>query len=78
MPSLASPNNLACACRAAGQLDEAIALFEGHGTLADAERVLGLTHPLTLTSRGNLACAYRAAGRLDEAEILRDRPIPRA
>ena len=46
------------------QFEEAIPLFER--TLADRERVLGGTHPDTLTSRNNLACAYQDAGRLDE------------
>ena len=41
------------AYRAAGRLDEAIPLFER--TLADSERVLGVTHPDTLASRNNLA-----------------------
>ena len=40
------------------------------------ERVLGDTHPDTLTSRNNLATAYQAAGRLAEAEDLRNRAEP--
>ena len=44
-------------------------------TLADCERVLGETHPDTLTSRNNLAVAYRDAGRLDEAIPLFERTL---
>ena len=44
-------------------------------TLADRERVLGETHPDTLTSRNNLASAYQAAGRLDEAIPLYERTL---
>ena len=66
--TLASRNNLAGAYRAAGRLDEAIALYEQ--TLEDSIRFLGPDHPDTLTARNNLAGAYRAAGRLDEAITL--------
>jgi YD repeat-containing protein len=51
-------------------LEEAISLFER--TFADFERVLGETHPDTLTSRNNLAYAYQAAGRLAEAITVRE------
>ena len=44
-------------------------------TLADRERVLGETHPDTLTSRSNLANAYRDAGRLDQAVPLLERTL---
>ena len=57
----------------AGRLGQAIPLYER--TLADRERVLGDTHPGTLTSRNNLAHAYRAAGRLDEAISLYERTL---
>ena len=43
------------------------AIENGPDLVADSERVLGETHPSTLTSRNNLALAYRAAGRLEEA-----------
>ena len=66
-----SRNNLAVAHREAGQLAEAIPLFES--TLADYERVLGDTYPSTLLSRNNLAVAYQDAGRLAEAEALHRR-----
>jgi len=46
------------------------AIEYGQGLAADRERVLGETHPDTLTSRNNLAAAYRAAGRLGDAEGL--------
>jgi len=52
------------------------AIEYGQGLVADCERVLGDTHPDTLTSRNNLAAAYQAAGRLDEAEGLRNRTEP--
>ncbi len=68
--TLTSRNNLAATYRAAGRLDEAIALHER--TLTDREQTLGDTHPDTLISRNNLAAAYQAAGRLDEAKRLRD------
>ena len=66
--TLASRNNLAGAYRAAGRLDEAIALHEQN--LEDRTHILGPHHPDTLTSRNNLAGAYRAAGRFDDADSL--------
>jgi Tetratricopeptide repeat len=54
-----SHNNLVAEYRAAGRLDEAIALHEQ--VLAACERVLGPDHPDTLHSRHNLALAYQAA-----------------
>jgi tetratricopeptide (TPR) repeat protein len=51
------------------------AIEYGQGLAADRERVLGETHPDTLTSRNNLATAYRAAGRLDEAIPLLERTL---
>jgi hypothetical protein len=44
----------------AGRLDAAIPLLER--TLTDRERVLGETHPDTLTSRNNLATPTRTPG----------------
>ncbi|RSN28995.1 Nephrocystin-3 [Amycolatopsis sp. WAC 04169] len=58
--TLTSRNNLAGAYESAGDLRQAIRLYEA--ALADRERVLGLDHPDTLTSRNNLAGAYRSAG----------------
>ncbi|MGC5402175.1 tetratricopeptide repeat protein, partial [Streptomyces sp. DT20] len=52
----------------AGDLERAVPLFEA--TLAQYERVLGDTHPHTLTSRNNLADAYRDAGDLERAVPL--------
>ena len=66
--TLASRNSLAGACRDAGRLDKAIALYEQN--LEDSIRVLGTDHPSTLTSRFNLAGTYQAAGRLNEAIAL--------
>ena len=63
--TLTSRNNLAYAYEAAGQLDQAIPLYEA--TLTDRERVLGPDHPDTLTFRNNLAYAYREAGQLGQA-----------
>ena len=60
--TLTSQNNLAAAYRSAGNLTEAIPLYEK--TLADRERVVGPDHPDTLISRSNLASAYGAAGNL--------------
>ena len=51
------------------------AIEYGQDLVADSERVLGDTHPLTLTSRNNLANAYRDAGRLDEAIPLYERTL---
>jgi hypothetical protein len=51
------------------------AIDYGKALVADCERVLGETHPDTLTSRGNLAGAYQDAGRLDEAIPLYERTL---
>ena len=51
------------------------AIEYGQGLAADRERVLGETHPDTLTSRNNLGYAYRAAGRLAEAIPLYERTL---
>ena len=51
------------------------AIEYGQALVADSERVLGDTHPDTLTSRNNLAAAYRDAGRLDEAIPLYERTL---
>jgi hypothetical protein len=53
--TLGSRNNLAAAHQAAGDLGQAILLYER--TLADSERVLGADHPQTKIVRGNLAAA---------------------
>ncbi len=47
----------------------------GQLVVADRERVLGQSHPGTLSSRNNLAAAYRAAGRLGEAIPLYERTL---
>jgi len=44
-------------------------------TLTDCERVLGPTHPDTLTSRANLAHAYHTARRMTEAITLFERTL---
>jgi tetratricopeptide (TPR) repeat protein len=51
------------------------AIEYGQDLVADYERVLGETHPDTLTARNNLALAYRDAGRLDEAIPLCERTL---
>jgi tetratricopeptide (TPR) repeat protein len=51
------------------------AIDYGQALVADAERVLGETHPGTLIYRNNLASAYRAAGRLAEAIPLLERTL---
>ena len=51
------------------------AIEYGQSQVADCERVLGETHPDTLTSRNNLARAYRDAGRLEEAIPLFERTL---
>ena len=71
--TLASRNNLASAYRAAGRLDEAIALHEQN--LEDSTHILGPHHPDTLASRNNLAGAYQDAGRLDEAIALHEQNL---
>jgi tetratricopeptide (TPR) repeat protein len=65
---LRSRNNLGYAYRAAGQLDEAIDLFQI--AVVERERILGPGSPHTLDTWSNLAGAYQAAGRLDEAIAL--------
>jgi tetratricopeptide (TPR) repeat protein len=52
-----------------------LAIDYGQPLVADCERVLGDTHPRTLTSRGNLAYAYRLAGRPAEAIPLYERNL---
>mgnify|MGYP000099371576 CR=1 FL=1 len=66
--TLISRNNLACAYREAGRLDEAIDLFEQ--VLADRLRVLEPDHLDILVSRNNLAAVYELAERLDDAISL--------
>ena len=51
------------------------AIDYGKALVADSERVLGETHPSTLTTRNNLAGAYQDAGRLDEAIPLLERTL---
>lgn len=51
------------------------AIKYGLDLVADCERVLGDTHPDTLTVRHDLAAAYRDAGRLDEAMPLLERTL---
>jgi tetratricopeptide (TPR) repeat protein len=63
--TLTSRNNLAMAYQAAGQLDNAVPLFEA--TLQAREANLGADHPHTLISRNNLGVAYKDAERLDKA-----------
>jgi len=58
--TLGSRTNLAAAYRAAGQVAEALPLYER--TLADRERVLGPGRPYTMQSRGNLAAARSSQG----------------
>ncbi len=56
--------------------DSAVQAIEyGELLVADYERVLGDTHPDTLTSRNNLAVAYDNAGRLAEAIPLYERTL---
>ncbi len=52
-----------------------LAIDYGKALVADRERVLGETHPDTLTSRNNLAAAYDTAGRLSEAIPLYERTL---
>jgi tetratricopeptide (TPR) repeat protein len=47
----------------------------GEPLVADRERVLGESHPDTLTSRNNLAEAYRAAGQAGDAVVLHERTL---
>src|SRR5262245_56123853 len=58
--TLTSRNSLAYAYRSAGRRGES-ALFER--TLADSERVLGPSHPQTLTIRNNLSMAKSHAAK---------------
>lgn len=66
-------NELAQACRAAGRLDDAIALLEKNTSVR--ERLLGQDHPQTLNSRHNLANTWRANGRIDDAIALHERNL---
>jgi tetratricopeptide (TPR) repeat protein len=63
--TLSSRNNLAGAYRSAGQLDDAITLYQS--IWADSEQILGPDHLDTLRSRCNLAYTYWLVGRLDDA-----------
>ncbi|MET8049732.1 tetratricopeptide repeat protein [Streptosporangium sp. NPDC005286] len=63
--TLASRDNLANVCRAAGDLTRAVSLHERN--LDAFQRVLGGDHPNTLGCRNNLAYAYQAAGDLGRA-----------
>jgi tetratricopeptide (TPR) repeat protein len=60
-----------------GELGEsAIQRIEyGELLVADCERLLGDTHPMTLASRNNLASAYAEAGRMAEAIPLLERTV---
>ena len=71
--TLSAYANLAYAYRSAGQLEEAIPVFEQ--ARAGFERVLGADHPNALASRANLAGAYQAAGRIAEAIPLLERAL---
>ncbi len=51
------------------------AIESGEHVVADRERVLGGTHPVTLTARNDLATAYQDAGRLEEAIPLLERTL---
>ena len=51
------------------------AIEHGRDLVADRERILGRSHPDTLTSRNNLAAAYLDAGQLDEAISLYERTL---
>ncbi|GAA4766338.1 FxSxx-COOH system tetratricopeptide repeat protein [Streptomyces sanyensis] len=72
--TLQSRNNLACASRAAGDLERAIPLHET--TLTQYEQVYGGTHPYTLNSRINLAAAYQEVGDLGRAILLLEATLP--
>jgi tetratricopeptide (TPR) repeat protein len=63
--TLTSRNCLARAYEAAGDLLQALALYEQN--LADRTRVLGPDHPDTLSSRNDLAGAFESAGNLAKA-----------
>jgi len=68
-----SRGKLAHAYENAGQLKEAVPLYER--TLAEREWLLGPYHPDSLASRGDLASAYRTAGRLEDAITLYERTL---
>ncbi len=51
------------------------AIEHGEPHVTDCERVLGDTHPSTITARSNLAHAYQEAGRLDRAISLYERTL---
>ena len=71
--TLISRSNLAAAYQDAGQLADAIQLFER--VLCDTERILGSDHPDTLTLRNNLALAYRHAGSVDLSAPLFEKTL---
>jgi tetratricopeptide (TPR) repeat protein len=71
--TLAFRDQLAAACEAAGQLDDAIDLTLI--SVAERERVQGPDHPGTLTTRAGLARAYRTAGMLDAAIEVYERAV---
>ena len=51
------------------------AIAYGEQVESECKRILGDTHPDTLTVRGNLAYAYQVAGRLDEVIPLYERTV---
>ncbi|MFE3194304.1 tetratricopeptide repeat protein [Nocardia sp. NPDC059240] len=69
--TLSARYNLASAYEHAGDLPQAISLFEQ--TLTDCEGALGGDHACTLLGRNNLASAYYAAGDLGRAIPLYER-----
>ena len=71
---LMARNHLATALQWAGQLVEAIAIFES--VLEDRARVLGGEHEHTLISSSNLAFAYEDAGRSEPAIEIYERLLP--
>ncbi len=66
--TLSTQNNLALAYRAAGRLDQSIALLER--TLVARTAKHGAENPRTLTTRLDLAMAYRERGDLGRAEAM--------
>jgi tetratricopeptide (TPR) repeat protein len=71
--TLTARNNLASAYQAAGQIAEAIPLYEQ--ALTDCDRVWGDTYLGTMAGRTNLASAYVSAGRTPEATRLYERVL---
>jgi tetratricopeptide (TPR) repeat protein len=71
--SVQARDRLAAAFESAGQMADAMSVFEA--ALTDRERNLGADHPETLTARVNLAHSYEAAGLTAQAIAIYEQTL---